>query len=82
MKHQFKIGDKILIGIKPTHWASRLCQNNPLDECIFPFECIIEDLYNDEDYIAMKAGDYGWDLTTLINTSNISKFNIDIYQIY
>ena len=67
MKHKFKVGDKIRITKRPSSWSSLLNKNYPLNSVIFPFECTIDAIQEEDDDIAISAGGYGWSLGTMIN---------------
>lgn len=68
----FKKGDEIVITGRPTAWASSLNKNYPLSAKInYPFECTIDDLREEDGFTAISAGNYGWDLSTLVRQEKV-----------
>lgn len=68
---ELKVNDLIVIKSKPICWSSNFSNNCPLTcEIIrFPFKCKIQQI----DKYSMLAGNYGWDLETLIKNDLIEK---------
>lgn len=76
MTKEFKVGDEIVIQRSPSCWASELSYKNPMDRGIkYPMTVVVEELYDDGIYIAMKAGGYGFSLSNLIENNNIKLVN-------
>jgi len=75
-EHYYKIGDEIIITKKPNLWSSDLNQNCPFN-IDYPIKIQIKQLSeyhsNHINTIAMTCGDYGWDLTSLIEGNCIQK---------
>lgn len=68
----FKKGDVIIITGRPTMWASTLNNNYPLGaDTQYPFECVIDDIQDENDFVAISAGGYGWDLSNLVTLGKV-----------
>jgi hypothetical protein len=62
MKHNFKIGDYIIITKRPSIWSSTLNGNCPVNKRIkYPYYCQIENLkfVEHNNHWAMTEGIYG-----------------------
>lgn len=73
----FKVGNLITIKEEPSYWASYLCSNSPIEgkKLKYPITIEIQGIKYDSDYYAMKAGDYGWDLSCLVKEKKIIKIS-------
>lgn len=73
----YVVGTKIVIIKQPSFWSSSLNRNCPIDhDVVYPHYGIIKEIEYGKDHIAMTDGNYGWDLTTLIDEdliNNIAK---------
>jgi hypothetical protein len=80
-KIDFKIGDLVTIKSRPNSWASLCCSNPPFksySSIEYPYTARIIDIkigVNDNSYLGAKIGDYGWDLTELIEKDLITNVN-------
>jgi hypothetical protein len=80
-KIDFKIGDLVTIKSRPEYWSSLCCDNDPIDNTSpikYPYTAKIENIKVDYDYgndLGAKIGDYGWDLTELIEKDLITNVN-------
>lgn len=81
-KIDFKIGDLVTIKSKPMVWSSLCCKNDPLDKSSpieYPYTAKIEDIKIDDDhydkYLGAKIGNYGWQLSYLIENDLITNVN-------
>jgi hypothetical protein len=71
--NEYHIGYKFMILGYPYNWSSALKRENPFDaKLIFPYYGTIEGLL-DDDYIAMTDGNFGWNLSELIELKLIAK---------
>ena len=68
----FNIGDTVTIIRSPSCWSSRLCRNSPMGENIFPYTAkIIDKECVDHNHVAVKIGEYGFDLHSLVKSGII-----------
>lgn len=81
-KIDFKIGDLVTIKSEPMVWSSLCCSNDPLDKSSpieYPYTAKIEDIKIDDDhydkYLGAKIGNYGWQLSYLIENDLITNVN-------
>ena len=81
-KIDFKIGDLVTIKSKPDVWSSFCCKISPiiiLSNIKYPYTAKIEDIKidnnNGDEYLAAKIGDYGWQLSHLIEKDLITNVN-------
>jgi hypothetical protein len=74
---EYVVGTKIVIIKQPSFWSSSLNKKYPIDhDVVYPYYGIIKEIRNENDHISMIDGNYGWDLTTLIDEdliNNITK---------
>lgn len=78
-----KEGDETIITGRPTSWSSLLNERDGRNVVKYPFKCIIDKIQNDSNYFAMSAGNFGWDLTYLIDNNLIKKIkSSENYEIY
>lgn len=80
----FKVGDLIIILGKPYTWHSGLNSNSPFDgQVTYPFTCNIDQIESVNGIMAMSAGNFGWNLDTLIQNDLIVKYSSsETYEIY
>lgn len=80
-KIDFKIGDLVTIKSEPNSWESLCCSNPPFkgySSIEYPYTARIMDIkigVNDNSYLGAKIGDYGWNLTELIEKDLITNVN-------
>lgn len=69
----YEVGDWVTILSLPCTWASALCERSPLSSGIqYPLTVQIEEIKDmDGDYVAMRAGGYGFALDGLERDNNI-----------